>query len=331
MSLWKVSTDNCAAQERGHILQQAMERIYLPPCKFSGTLPGTVDLSSLDSPQGIEFSILSGSPMEISGRSGEQPFHLWLCYLIEGEFTLKRGKEEMPAPKGSIIYAPTDLDMTLSIHSDFRLLYIKIPKTLINNRLLSANLINAGSLHCTSGINRVFASMLAALSENLEEFEDALLSPIEAALSEFILSNLVRESRILGFGSNAKLIHFNQICQLIDANLSNPELSLNMVSEHFKVSSRYVQKLFEQTDESFISYVRCRRLERCCFELSHVEYAHLSVSDICFRWGFNDAGHFSRTFRKSYGMTPREYRKKYTFSQGRPSPVKAEALQMLAS
>ena len=35
----------------------------------------------------------------------------------------------------------------------------------------------------------------------------------------------------------------------------------------------------------------------------------LSISDICFRWGFNGSAHFSRAFRKEYGLSPREYRR----------------------
>ena len=33
-----------------------------------------------------------------------------------------------------------------------------------------------------------------------------------------------------------------------------------------------------------------------------------TVSTIASRWGFADAGHFSRSFRKTYGVTPSEYR-----------------------
>ena len=85
-----------------------------------------------------------------------------------------------------------------------------------------------------------------------------------------------------------------------------------MVAVQNHVSQRYIQKLFESSGTSFVNYVRARRLERCRFELGHPEYRHLSVSDICFRWGFNDAGHFSRVFRSEFDITPREYRRKHS-------------------
>jgi AraC-like DNA-binding protein len=35
----------------------------------------------------------------------------------------------------------------------------------------------------------------------------------------------------------------------------------------------------------------------------------LNISAIAFKFGFSDAGHFSRLFKERYGSTPREYRK----------------------
>lgn len=60
---------------------------------------------------------------------------------------------------------------------------------------------------------------------------------------------------------------------------------------------------------SFTGYVRDRRLERCRQELMSPAHRGLSVSEICFRWGFNDAAHFSRSFRAKFDMTPRSCRK----------------------
>jgi AraC-like DNA-binding protein len=33
-----------------------------------------------------------------------------------------------------------------------------------------------------------------------------------------------------------------------------------------------------------------------------------SVSEIAYHWGFNDAAHFSRTFKARFGMSPRDAR-----------------------
>lgn len=310
MSSWKVSTDSCAVIERCDIWQQAMHKICMPTCHFQDdTSHFHGNVSSINTPQGVEFSILSGTPMEISGKSSSQPYSFWLALLLEGDFSLRYQGKAYPAQINSIIYAPTGLDMTLSVSSDFKILYMKVPKTLIHTRLLNLNLIDVGYLPCESGVNKVFASMLSSLSENIEELETEMLRPIEIALSEFLVSNLIHQSGVLDFGSTAKIQHFKRICQLIDANLADPQLSLNMVADEHKVSHRYIQKLFESRGISFVNYVRIRRLDRCRCELGHPEYRHLSVSEICFRWGFNDAGHFSRVFRSEFGTTPRDYRR----------------------
>ena len=54
--------------------------------------------------------------------------------------------------------------------------------------------------------------------------------------------------------------------------------------------------------------MRRRRLERAREDLANPLYSHLSISDVCFRWGFNDAAHFSRSFRDQFGLSPRDHR-----------------------
>jgi AraC-like DNA-binding protein len=44
-------------------------------------------------------------------------------------------------------------------------------------------------------------------------------------------------------------------------------------------------------------------------DLSSPLCARLSISQICFRWGFNDSAHFSRAFRNQFGLSPREHRR----------------------
>src|ERR1700736_16719 len=94
----------------------------------------------------------------------------------------------------------------------------------------------------------------------------------------------------------------------IEANLGDPELGVGTLAKEERVSPRYLQKLFETAGQSFSTYLRSRRLERCRAELVDPLYAKMSISDICFRWGFNDPAHFSRAFREQYQTSPRAFR-----------------------
>jgi len=44
---------------------------------------------------------------------------------------------------------------------------------------------------------------------------------------------------------------------------------------------------------SFQANICGSALEHCHADLASVAHRNLSISEICFRWGFNDAAHFS--------------------------------------
>ncbi len=50
-------------------------------------------------------------------------------------------------------------------------------------------------------------------------------------------------------------------------------------------------------------YLTMRRLEYSCHELA----AGLGIADVAIKYGFSDQSHFTRQFRKTFGMTPRHW------------------------
>jgi AraC-like DNA-binding protein len=63
-----------------------------------------------------------------------------------------------------------------------------------------------------------------------------------------------------------------------------------------------------QADGGVQAFVMSQRLERARVALAEL-YRGETISNIALRLGFGDSSHLSRTFRKRYGMTPRDYRK----------------------
>jgi AraC family transcriptional regulator len=71
----------------------------------------------------------------------------------------------------------------------------------------------------------------------------------------------------------------------------------------------YLAQVFRRAYGCSISEYLCRRrLEYACFELRG---SNTSIAIIAIEAGFYDQGHFSRTFKRLYGITPSEYRRRY--------------------
>ncbi|MDD7971076.1 helix-turn-helix transcriptional regulator [Roseinatronobacter alkalisoli] len=94
----------------------------------------------------------------------------------------------------------------------------------------------------------------------------------------------------------------------IEANLSNPSLSLDWLALRHGISPRYLRALFYGARTSFSDFVRNARLERAKRLLSDPRFSHLTISAIAFEVGFGDLSWFNQVFRRRFGATPSDVR-----------------------
>ena len=72
------------------------------------------------------------------------------------------------------------------------------------------------------------------------------------------------------------------------------------------MSVRTLHALFEDVDASVGRAGAPRAPARCLEDLQQPNGG--SVTEIAFRWGFCDAAHFARVFKREFGATPSEIR-----------------------
>lgn len=95
--------------------------------------------------------------------------------------------------------------------------------------------------------------------------------------------------------------------QYIYDNYSNPDLSLNHLSAAFNLKPKYVSHLFkEEFGEKFVDYLMNVRMEKAKELLASTE---LSVQEIAVQVGYTHSFSFIRVFKKTFGITPGDYRK----------------------
>ncbi len=286
-----------------------MHRLGLPVGEIAGSEPPSATVTCLTSPLGMEFSLIDAGPQAISGRRTDQPASVWLAVLLEGAATLESEGVEQALAVGDIAYGPTGRTASLVLETRCRLMFVKAPRVALDHRLVAVRGLKIGRLDSSAGVARVFSGLLRATGDALEEMTVDQLRPVELALTEFLAASLAELTSGEAFGVGAQSPHLHRICQSIETLLPNPDLSLRKLADKNGVSPRYIQKLFAAAEDTFGHYLRVRRLERCRMDLASPMCARLSISEICFRWGFNESAHFSRAFRNQYGLSPREYRR----------------------
>lgn len=105
-----------------------------------------------------------------------------------------------------------------------------------------------------------------------------------------------------------KADNLNRIIAHIEQSLPNPGLGIEYLAAHFRVSERYIQKLFANYGETASAYIRRRRLEECRNELLDMNWRWKSITQIAFDWGFSGSSHFARAFKDHFGVSAREMR-----------------------
>lgn len=92
----------------------------------------------------------------------------------------------------------------------------------------------------------------------------------------------------------------------IERHFDDPNLTNDILAEKSAVSTVYFRKLFNEIYRMPpMRYVLNLRIEKACALL---ESGYISVSDTARAVGFNSVYHFSRTFRRSVGVTPSQYK-----------------------
>lgn len=114
-----------------------------------------------------------------------------------------------------------------------------------------------------------------------------------------------------------------EVLDSINHDLSRSR-SLEEMAESVKLSPSHFAHLFKlATSQSPGRFVRTIRIEKA---RKMLETTWLKVKEICPMVGIGDASHFVRDFRKLYGLSPSEYRKRHP-AKGRGPGKKDRAMQ----
>lgn len=96
--------------------------------------------------------------------------------------------------------------------------------------------------------------------------------------------------------------------KVIDESLTQPGLSPVGLASRLNISVRHLYRLFEEQDDSVCRYIQRARLKRSADDLTNPFLKRESITSIAYKWGFTDSAHFSRSFKKQFDLSPKDFR-----------------------
>ncbi len=190
----------------------------------------------------------------------------------------------------------------------FRSVMLLLPRDLI------AGTLGQGTLHgmvlpARLTMTRLFESHLSTLA-TVATTMDRLEA--DAALKSSVLM-LERTSALVSDNFPDSLQMMRTTCRLsildyIDANLSDHRLTPTRLADAFRMSRATLYRLFGK-DGGVAALIQNRRLDRCYMEITRPSRGgRVSISEVAYTHGFTSDAHFSRAFRRRFGLSPREAR-----------------------
>lgn len=140
--------------------------------------------------------------------------------------------------------------------------------------------------------------------------DDCSMNESEASLLTDNLCNLLAlaTARDLPVNSLRPEVQIEALLAFCRRNLNNPDLSPQLVATQLGISVRTLHLRFEKMGWTFGRWLLDSRLDACRKALRDPQQRACTISEIAYRWGFNDLSHFNKAFRARFAMTPGEWR-----------------------
>ena len=225
-------------------------------------------------------------------------------FVCKGVETVREGSRMLALQPGDVVlwdgHQPTDVEIVETFHKR-TLLFPRERVLAVCPRL--------AELRALPPLDRSGPARLLVRYMNALALEPPSLEPAAAAAAANAALELLRgavEPCVPSTRVAAREATRAEIRRYVRTHLQDPELGPSTIARAYAMSVRALHALFEDVDESVAGLVRRERLARCLEDLQRPNGG--SVTDIAFRWGFCDAAHFSRVFKRTFGTTPSDVR-----------------------
>jgi AraC-like DNA-binding protein len=284
-------------------------RIELPKSSFHGSI-------EIRHVGGLPLTRFSSSPLSFwkwpfDTVNDENRSCIVITQIAGVQRYLQNGAEVLLKPGDSTVI-DSGRPWSSSSGTDCVRLYLRVPRWMMENRLQMRGITIARRISGGAGMGATLFRQSHSLYDEAKWLKSEQSATALDTYFEILEACLGGGDTSVQQGAELS----GRILRFIDAHISEPTLGPANVALAMGISVRHLHRLFSVTGSTLGDCIRARRLEQCRNDLTHPRFREKTITEIAFSWGFSDAAHFSHSFKKQFGLSPRAFRAVSTKGRG---------------
>ena len=231
-------------------------------------------------------------------------FHVAVEGIIETETATSRQFKTAQFMPG-ILALDMNQPMRMIRPTFAKILAFFLPRAMVESQIIDAPRIHGRVLGYTTPLTRLLLDHLLHLHCHLASMDE---DEAEAALrngAELVLAAFAKQVRLSDNArAAARAVMLGRIRRHVQANLHRPDLSPESILRTFALARPTLYRMFE-AEGGLAAYIRNCRLREAAEDLAGAPA--LAIKEIAEGLSFS-APDFTRAFRRSYGVSPQEFR-----------------------
>lgn len=239
-----------------------------------------------------------------------------LLFVIKGKYTVRYGNQSYTVKKNEMVLLQKSIAVEYEKSGekdeeyllDYMMFFLR--EDLINEFVKMADLKPSypAALVAVSvkSVNDRFISYIESLKPYFQQPDEISSGLIKIKLLELLFDVADTDENFYFQFLQLKRKERKSITEVIEENIFNPVSLNDLAYLSGRSLSAFKREFKEIYNTSPLHYIRNRRLDKAKELLTHTS---LSVTDVCFSTGFENASHFSKVFKERFGISPSLHKK----------------------
>ncbi|MFJ4156292.1 helix-turn-helix domain-containing protein [Pseudomonas sp. NPDC089752] len=223
-------------------------------------------------------------------------------FLQSGRANLEQDGRKVVQCAGDMVLYDTARGFDYDFQDDYKIVVLNIPRKQLLCRLPEAERMTAMKFNAQGAMGSLLSSMiLNAVNLELPEFSNAA-AKVSSSFIDILAAAMECEfADAKGLGSrHSDLLAKTKKFML--ANIDNPDMDMDSIASVLGASSRTLSRLFAAEGTTAMQWLWQQRLANSYDALT--EGRARLVAEVAVSNGFSNFSHFSRAFKKQYGVPP---------------------------